>query len=62
MKLDFTKTFIRTYRKLPKKIQELTDKQLETLLTNPHHPSLNMKKMNDPRNIWEGRAKKGVSP
>ncbi len=55
MKLSFTKYFIREYRKLPKPMRKATDKQLELLLTNPKHPSLNIKKMNDPRNIWEGR-------
>jgi mRNA-degrading endonuclease RelE of RelBE toxin-antitoxin system len=56
MKLFFTKTFIRDYRKLPLEIQETIDKQLTLLLSNPRHPSLNVKKMNDPRNIWEGRV------
>lgn len=55
MKLFFTKSFIRSYRKLPKNIQETADKQLALLLSNPHHPSLRIKKMNDPRDIWEGR-------
>jgi len=56
MKLLFTKTFIRDYRKLPKQIQKTADKQLESLLTNRNHPSLNIKKMQDPRNIWEDRV------
>ena len=34
----------------------LTDKQLELLLSNLQHPSLNIKKMQDPREIWEGRV------
>jgi len=55
MNLLFTKTFIRDYRKLPSDIQETVDKQLYLLLSNQRHPSLNIKKMNDPRNIWEGR-------
>lgn len=55
MKLSFTKTFIRNYRKLPSKMQQQTDKQLELLLSDPKHPSLNTKKMNDPRDVWEGR-------
>lgn len=56
MKLLFTKNFIRDYRNLPQHIQIATDKQLEFLLSNPQHPSLNIKKMKDPRNIWEGRV------
>jgi mRNA-degrading endonuclease RelE of RelBE toxin-antitoxin system len=56
MKLSFTKTFIREYCKLPQDLQETVDKQLDLLLSNQRHPSLNIKKMNDPRNIWEGRV------
>ena len=56
MKLSFTKTFIRDYRKLPHELQEIVDKQLDLLLSNQRHPSLNIKKMQDPRNIWEGRT------
>ncbi|MFH0813932.1 MAG: hypothetical protein V2A69_14015 [Pseudomonadota bacterium] len=55
MKLLFTETFVRDYRSLPQEIQKSVDKQLRLLLTNPQHPSLNIKKMNDPREIWEGR-------
>jgi mRNA-degrading endonuclease RelE of RelBE toxin-antitoxin system len=55
MKLLFTKTFVRDYRRLPQDIRQLTDKQLGLLLSNPRHPSLNLKKMQDPRDIWEGR-------
>lgn len=55
MKLVFTKPFINAYRALPQRIQRLTDKQLELLLTNPKHPSLKIKKMRGPRDIWEGR-------
>jgi mRNA interferase RelE/StbE len=56
MKLSFTKNFIREYTKLPKQIQRLADKQLEILLSNPQHPSLGIKKMQDPRRIWECRV------
>lgn len=55
MKLLFTKTFVRDYRRLPDDMQKTVDKQLELLISNPQHPSLNIKKMNDPREIWEGR-------
>jgi len=56
MKFSFTKNFVRDYRKLPQEIQKTVDKQLEMLLENPTHPSLNLKKMQDPRGIWEGRV------
>ncbi len=56
MKLAFTHHFVQDYRKLSSKIQKSVDKQLELLLSNPQHPSLNLKKMHDPRNIWECRV------
>jgi len=58
MKLFFSKPFVKDYKKLPKQIQMAVDKQIELLLSNPGHPSLNTKKMNDPRDIWEGRITK----
>mgnify|MGYP003505159064 FL=1 len=58
MKLFFSKPFVRDYRKLPRQIQIAVDKQIELLLSNPGHPSLNTKRMNDPRDIWEGRITK----
>jgi len=56
MKICFTKTFMRDYRKLPLELQEAVDKQLALLLDHSRRPSLNLKKMNDPRDIWEGRV------
>ena len=58
MKLFLSKPFVRDYRKLPKQIQTAVDKQIEFFLSSPSHPSLNIKKMNDPRDIWEGRITK----
>ena len=56
MKLLFTKSFVRDYRRLPQEIQKVVDKQIQTLFSNPNHPSLHLKKMRDPRDIWEGRV------
>jgi mRNA-degrading endonuclease RelE of RelBE toxin-antitoxin system len=56
MKIEFTKTFIKDYRKLPDNIQKIAVKNLALLMSNSKHPSLHVKKMNDPRNIWEGRV------
>ena len=55
MKFYITKNFKKKYKKLPKHIKKLSKKQMELLLSNPRHPSLNIKKMQDPRNIWEAR-------
>jgi mRNA-degrading endonuclease RelE of RelBE toxin-antitoxin system len=56
MNFSFTKNFVREYRKLPAEIQKTVEKQLELLAENPKHPSLNLKKMQDPRGIWECRV------
>ncbi len=59
MKLFFTHSFIRDYQALPKQLQKTIDKKLELFLNNQAHPSLNIKKMQDPRNIWEGSITQG---
>lgn len=59
MKLFFTYSFIKDYQALPEHLQKMVDKKLKLFLGNPRHPSLNIKKMQDPRDIWEGRITKG---
>ena len=59
MKLFFTSSFIKDYQTLPEDLQKTVDKKLKFFLSNPSHPSLNIKKMQDPRDIWEGRITKG---
>ncbi len=56
MKLYATEKFKKQYQKLPEAIQKEAEKQLDFLLSNPHHPSLHLKKMEDSRNIWEARV------
>ena len=53
MKFCRTEKFKKKYKKLPDHIKKAAKKQL--LLSHPQHRSLNIKKMNDPRDIWEGR-------
>ena len=69
MKLWFTYSFIRDYHALPGQLQKTVDKKLKLFLDNRRHPSLNIKKMQDPRgnanrkmtprDIWEGRITQG---
>jgi mRNA-degrading endonuclease RelE of RelBE toxin-antitoxin system len=59
MKLFLTQSFIRDYQALPGHLQKTVDTQLKLFLDNRHHPSLKIKKMQDPRNIWEGRITEG---
>ena len=55
MRILTSKPFEKDYGALPEEIKTLTDRKLRLLLQNPRHPSLQIKKMNDPRSIWEGR-------
>ena len=55
MQILSSKPFDRDYAALPETIQTLTDHKLRLLLQNPRHPSLQVKKMEDPRDIWEAR-------
>lgn len=59
MKLFFTHSFIRDYRALLDHLQKTVDQKLKLFLNNQRHPSLSIKKMQDPRDIWEGRISKG---
>jgi len=59
MKLFFTSSFIRDYRALPDQLQKTVDHKLKLFLSSQRHPSLYIKKMQDPRDIWEGRVTKG---
>ena len=59
MKLHYTRSFVRDYQRLPERNKEQVDKQLNYLMNNLRHPSLNLKKLNDPRDIWEGRVSSG---
>ncbi len=55
IQLQWTKPFKADYKGLPEEIKKWVKKQLRILKQNPHHPSLRIKKMEDPRDIWEGR-------
>ena len=58
MKLVFTHSFIRDYQALPDNLKAV-DNKLKLFLGNQRHPSLKIKKMQDPRDIWEGRITQG---
>ena len=58
MKTLTIKPFDQDYQALPKTIQDLVDRKLKIFLQNAYHPSLRIKKMKDPREIWEGRITK----
>lgn len=45
MTINFSKKAEKGYKKLSLVIKKKADKQFKFLRTNPHHPSLNVKKM-----------------
>ena len=56
MKIVTEKSFDRDYARLPRNIQERVDKQLSLLFANPHHGSLQIRKMRGQADIWEARV------
>ena len=63
MKLIFPESFKRDFRKLPKTIKRRAEAALRLLVSNPHHPSLRVKKVKGEilkgySNIFEGRITK----
>jgi len=60
MKVTRTEPFKRDFQRLPDPIKRRTDTALRLLLSNPHHPSLRIKKVKGKilqgyENIFEGR-------
>jgi mRNA-degrading endonuclease RelE of RelBE toxin-antitoxin system len=58
-KILYARRFKKDYKRLPENIKEAFKKQLSLFFTNPRHPSLDIKKMQDPRNIWRGKITEG---
>ncbi len=56
MRLLRTKHSVREYSKAPRAIQRAFDKQLIFLLQDLHHPSLQAKKYDEARNLWQARV------
>ena len=56
MKHIFTKCFTKNYRQFPVGIQKKFDKQLNYLLQNIRHPSLQAKKYDKEKAIWQAKV------
>lgn len=56
MKIEWSNTFAREYRRLPKELQKRFDEKFIIFIDNPRHPSLGVKKMSGTDNIWEARV------
>ena len=53
--LDLTEQFDDSFRRLPERVQKQCRKALGYLLTNPDHPSLNLKPILPAKIYWEAR-------
>ncbi len=59
MQISRTEKFKKSYKKLPEEIKKAAQKQFLLLLSDPSHPSLNVKKMKGLAGIWEARVTTG---
>lgn len=48
--------FWRHYESLPKEIKALADKNFKLLKSNPHHPSLHLKRIGNNKQLWSVRV------
>jgi mRNA-degrading endonuclease RelE of RelBE toxin-antitoxin system len=48
--------FWQHYRRLPKEVQALADKGFELLKSDPHHRSLQLKKVGKDKQLWSVRV------
>jgi len=53
MKLQWTKSFAKDYKKLPQQLQKRTNQKLGFLLDNIKHPSLRIQKIKGEKDIYE---------
>lgn len=56
MTIRYSKPFSKQYRKLPESIKGKIKKLVRTLLENPHHPGVGVKKMVNSDEIFEARV------
>ncbi|TFH58985.1 MAG: hypothetical protein E4G90_10500 [Gemmatimonadales bacterium] len=57
--LEFTMQFDDAYQSLQGRVQKQCDKAIGFLLTNPGHPSLNLKPIQPSKIYWEARLNSG---
>jgi hypothetical protein len=56
MKWSHTRRSERDYRNAPPAIQDAFEKQTRRLVSDPHHPSLRVKKYKGAGEIWQARV------
>jgi mRNA-degrading endonuclease RelE of RelBE toxin-antitoxin system len=55
----YAATFKKDFRRLPQPIRDAFRKQIELLLRDPRHPSLDVKKMKGVGEIWRAKVTGG---
>ena len=56
MKRQLTAAAVKDYTDAPPAVQKAFDKQVKMLLQNSRHPSLQTKKYDESRNVWQARV------
>jgi mRNA interferase RelE/StbE len=56
MRWSHTRRSERDYRVAPPAVQDAFDKQARLLVTDPHHPSLRVKKYQGAGGLWQARV------
>jgi len=56
MNLCYSPHFLRSYDAAPARIRKAFDKQILLLIQNLRHPSLQVKKYDEARGIWQARV------
>jgi plasmid maintenance system killer protein len=59
MRPHFSERFVDSYTSAPSDIQRAFDRRLRFLLKNLRHPSLQAKKYDEARDIWQARVNEG---
>jgi mRNA-degrading endonuclease RelE of RelBE toxin-antitoxin system len=59
MQAVYSARFRRSYDEAPPAIQRAFDRKIELLLANLRHPSLQTKKYDESRDLWQGRVTQG---
>jgi mRNA-degrading endonuclease RelE of RelBE toxin-antitoxin system len=59
VKVVHTQRFLRSYRKAPEMRRRQFQKQLKFLLSDPRHPSLRAKIVDEGKRVWQARVDGG---
>ena len=59
MRAGYSKRFLASYADAPEPIQRAVDRRIALLLQNLRHPSLQAKKYDEARDIWQARVNGG---